>query len=180
MLAKDRTYDLDELTANLMDPIADPTHRPSATNRGIVEPPRRRLPADAAELDARLRAIPTSAYVLRLSGHQANRKGKVVCPFHDDRTPSLQCYPNGTWCCFGCNRGGSIYDFAAALWGLDTTGREFLTLRTRLSDAFNLANQRPGPARDARDSRQVTAGLSWRERTTRATADTPSTNRGGR
>ena len=143
MLAQERTYDLEELTAGLTDPVVtDLPHRVRGPQTGLGEPPRRRLPADTAELDARLRAIPTGEYVLRLSGHEANREGKVICPFHDDRTPSLQCYPNGTWCCFGCNRGGSIYDFAAALWRLDTKGREFLRLRTRLSDAFNLANHR--------------------------------------
>ena len=39
------------------------------------------------------------------------------------------------WYCFGaCRRGGSIYDFAGLLWGLDTKGREFLTLRARLAE----------------------------------------------
>ena len=49
---------------------------------------------------------------------------------HDDHTPSLQLYDDGTWCCFAPHStegriGGSIYDFAARLWGVDTKGRAF-------------------------------------------------------
>ena len=68
-----------------------------------------------------------------LAGRKANRAGKIVCPFHDDHDPSLQLYDNGSLYCFGCQRGGTIYDFAGALWGLDTKGREFLELRDRLA-----------------------------------------------
>ena len=54
---------------------------------------------------------------------------------HDDHDPSLQLYEDGTFYCYGCRAGGSIYDFAARLWGLDTKGRAFLELRARLADS---------------------------------------------
>ena len=78
---------------------------------------------------------PTIDYVRTLAGLEANRAGKVRCPFHDpDDTPSLHCYNDGTWFCFGaCQTGGSIYDFAARLWSTGTKGREFLALRARLA-----------------------------------------------
>jgi hypothetical protein len=43
---------------------------------------------------------------------------------HEDRTPSLHVYgdPERGWFCFGCGRGGSIYDFAALLFGRGTRG----------------------------------------------------------
>ena len=60
--------------------------------------------------------------------------------FHDDHTPSLQLYDDGTWYCFGaCQEGGSIYDFASRAWGIETKGRSFLELRQRLADEFRAA-----------------------------------------
>jgi len=40
--------------------------------------------------------------------------------------------PGQGWYCFGCGRGGTIYDLAAMLWGRDTHGREFIQLRREL------------------------------------------------
>jgi len=57
---------------------------------------------------------------------------------HPDETPSLQLYEDGTFYCYGCTVGGSIYDFAAHLWSLDTKGRAFLELRARLADTLGL------------------------------------------
>jgi len=63
----------------------------------------------------------------------------VSCPFHgEDRTPSLHVYehPAAGWYCYGCGRGGSIFDLAAAVFGLSTRGREFVELRARLQAAL--------------------------------------------
>jgi hypothetical protein len=58
----------------------------------------------------------------------------VTTGFHEDRTPSLQLYQDGTWCCYGaCQAGGSVFDFAARVWSTGTKGQEFLRLRTRLA-----------------------------------------------
>jgi len=40
--------------------------------------------------------------------------------------------PQRGWYCFGCGRGGSIYDFAAALLGSGTRGQDFIELRREL------------------------------------------------
>jgi hypothetical protein len=113
---------------------------------------------DVAELDRRLPALPTEAparqswspraagedrllrvaprvYVERLTGVPVGRDGKVRCPFHEDRTPSLHVYedPQRGWYCFGCGRGGSIYDFAALLFCRGTRGEEFIELRRELT-----------------------------------------------
>jgi hypothetical protein len=113
-----------------------------------LEPAPPRAPAGRAgahrtartELDELLLAIPAATYVRLLAGREPNRAGKVHCPFHNpDDTPSLQLYEDGTWCCFAPHGtegriGGSIYDFAARLWNVDTKGPAFIQLRARLAD----------------------------------------------
>lgn len=112
---------------------------------GLTPTPARRAGGAAAreratrtELDELLLAIPAASYVRELAGLEPRRDGKVNCPFHADDTPSLQLYGDGTFYCYGCSVGGSIYDFAGTLWSLDTKGRAFLELRARLADCFEL------------------------------------------
>jgi DNA primase len=88
-------------------------------------------------LDARLRAISAVAYVRALTGKTPDRAGKISCPFHSDSTPSLQLYPGGTFYCFGCRRGGTIYDFAAELWQIPPRGQGFIELRERLATTLD-------------------------------------------
>jgi hypothetical protein len=122
-------YSLSELLEQL-PPLPCPASRPVGV-RGDGRAP-------SSELDRRLRAIPTSEYVFALTGRRPNRRGKVLCPFHQERHPSLHLYADGTFYCFGCQRGGSIIDFAAALWHLGTRGQDFFTLRRRLASTFAL------------------------------------------
>ncbi len=53
--------------------------------------------------------------VLAHYGLQTDRNDKLCCPFHDDKTPSLQIYPKtNTFCCFSgnCTAGtGDVIDF---------------------------------------------------------------------
>lgn len=130
-----RRYQLAELITGLphLTPLPSP-------NREHKTRPQRRV-------DAQLRAIPACDYAQALTGRGAGRDGKIACPFHEDRTPSLQLYDDGTWYCYGCRRGGSIYDFAALLWGLDTKGEDFLTLRRRLLDQLAITSRREGNTR---------------------------------
>ena len=89
-------------------------------------------------VDRALLAIPAPEYVRVLAGLSPNREGKVSCPFHPDGHPSLQLYPDGGFYCFGsgCRRGGTIFDFAAHLWGIPPRGAGFRELRTRLAERF--------------------------------------------
>jgi hypothetical protein len=91
-------------------------------------------------IDRQLLAIPAVEYARVLTSLEPNGEGKILCPFHDDRNPSLQLYPDGGFFCFGssCRRGGSIFDFAAHLWGIDPRGTAFLELRERLAIEFAL------------------------------------------
>lgn len=104
--------------------------------KGEGLPARRSRPRSA--VDRALRAIPAAEYVRVLQGLEPDRRGKLLCPFHADSRPSLQLYPDRSWYCFGCRRGGTIIDFAAASWRLGTRGEDFLELRHRLAAAFGL------------------------------------------
>jgi hypothetical protein len=117
--------------AELVDSLPPAVPRPSSATAG-------RERAARTELDELLLAVPSATYVRELTGLEPRRNGKVSCPFHADHTPSLQLYEDGTFYCYGCGAGGSVYDFAGRLWSLDTKGRPFLELRARLADYFGL------------------------------------------
>jgi RepB DNA-primase from phage plasmid/CHC2 zinc finger len=123
-------YQPDELTAGLDDPPA-PRREATVVHRGWLHPH-----------DRVLLAIPACDYVTQLTGLEANRAGKVCCPFHPDETPSLQLYGDNSFYCFGCHTGGSIYDFAARLWGQETKGPAFIELRERLLEELGLTAAR--------------------------------------
>ena len=57
-----------------------------------------------------------SAYV------DLRRRGKNLvglCPFHNERTPSFNLYPeSNSFYCFGCNKGGSVFDFVMGVENL--------------------------------------------------------------
>ncbi len=115
-------YELGELIDGLPDPEGSP-------NLGLASHTRQRR----HPLDQRLLAIAAAEYVGALTGQQPTRGGKIRCPFHDDEIPSLQLYEDRSWYCLGCRIGGTIYDFAAQLWSMDTKGGAFLRLRARLA-----------------------------------------------
>jgi hypothetical protein len=119
------------------DPQPEHSQPASRTSRGIGR----------TSLDRQLLAIPAADYVRVLASREPNRAGKVLCPFHQENDPSLQLYPDGTFYCFGaqCKKGGTIFDFAALLWGIGTREHDFLELRRRLARTFALA-PRPGEA----------------------------------
>jgi hypothetical protein len=122
-LAPGRRYDLHELVDGLDDP-------PGQLDLDAAGPRRVRR----SEIDRRLLAIPAAEYVYALTGLTPDRTGKIHCPFHEDRTPSLQLYQDGTWYCYGaCHAGGSVFDFASRIWSTGTKGQEFLRLRARLA-----------------------------------------------
>jgi hypothetical protein len=103
---------------------------------GLPEPPierRSRGRRSTSGADPLLDVDP-AFYVQRLTGHVVGRSRKVRCPLHDDRVPSLHVYPDPErgWYCFGCRRGGSVYDLAALLWRRPARGPAFAALRRDL------------------------------------------------
>lgn len=113
----------------LPDPPQDATRR-------AVRPAEGTKGRDAADA---LLTIPATVYVPRLTGREVSRTGHAQCPFHrggQERTPSLMAYddPAKGWFCFGCDEGGTVYDLAAKLWGLDTRGDDFAKMHSRLRE----------------------------------------------
>lgn len=43
----------------------------------------------------------------------------TLCPLHSERNSSFCVYPNNSFYCYGCNRGGSAIDLAKALYGFN-------------------------------------------------------------
>ena len=84
-----------------------------------------------------LLALPATEYVPILLGRELNRDGKITCPWHaggEERTPSLHAYPGDRgWFCWPCDRGGTIIDFGALLYGIDPRGRGYHDVRRRLA-----------------------------------------------
>lgn len=121
---------------------------PAAVELEVYEPDRRYslasvvrgLPPDpeSAHLAGRPRrrrgasplGVAPEVYVQRLLGARVGRSRKVRCPLHDDRRPSLHVYaePERGWFCYGCRRGGTEVDLAAALWNRPTRGAGFTAL----------------------------------------------------
>jgi hypothetical protein len=115
---------------------------PSPTAAGRLPAQRR---ASTVPLDGDLRAIPAAEYVRVLAGLVPDGEGKVLCPFHRDRNPSLQLYGDGGFYCFGsgCGAGGTIFDFASRMWGVSPRGAGFVELRERLAVQFGLTRTSP-------------------------------------
>jgi hypothetical protein len=113
----------------------------------LDDPPARKTPQQGrrgvghvGSGDDVLRQVTPAVYVQALTGLTVGRDGKVSCPFHgQDSTPSLHVYedPAAGWYCFGCRRGGSIFDLAAEVFGLSTRGRDFIELRRRLRETLS-------------------------------------------
>lgn len=86
--------------------------------------------------------IPSATYIEALSGEYVGR-GDVMCPLPDHEgernRPSLRVYEaTNTWYCWGCHRGGTIFDLAAGLWGIEPRGKGFLEIKRRLAERFGM------------------------------------------
>jgi hypothetical protein len=132
------------------DPRPSPARASQATRRRVGR----------TALDRELLAIPSTDYTRVLANLEPNRAGKILCPFHAETDPSLQLYTDGTFYCFGarCHKGGTIFDFAAALWGTGTRDQDFLELRQRLARALGLL-PRTQPAISSTGKQAQTAGI---------------------
>ena len=75
-----------------------------------------------------------------LYGIDVNRHGKALCPFHNDRNPSLY-VADDHYYCFACGEHGDVIDFAARLFGLP-----LYEAAQRLAADFHLTPDKPPSA----------------------------------
>lgn len=66
-------------------------------------------------------AVPVETYAAthtELKPNGMRLVGRCPIPDHEDRTPSFHIWPEGgSWWCFGCSRGGDIFDLYQAVEG---------------------------------------------------------------
>jgi RepB DNA-primase from phage plasmid len=106
--------------------------------------PRRQVRRPSRALAVRradpLQRVAPPLYFRELAGQEPDRGGKVCCPLpdHDDPEPSCHVYDAAAegWYCYGCGRGGDIYELAGELWGYRREGWEFVELRQLLEKRF--------------------------------------------
>lgn len=76
----------------------------------------------------------TAREVAEFYGMHVTDKGFCCCPFHNEKTPSMQLYRGqGGFYCFGCGKGGDIITFVQLLFNID-----FKTALFKLCTDFNI------------------------------------------
>jgi hypothetical protein len=94
--------------------------------------------------DDELQLIAPPAYFLALCGLQVPEGGGMIkCPLpdHEDAYASCQVFGEAEqgWWCFGCARGGRIYDLASLMsggtWGRELRGEAFRAARELVAAA---------------------------------------------
>ncbi len=90
----------------------------------LPDPPGQNRPPKqgrAGRSDDPYQRISPPDYFLRLANVEVPERGKVRCPApdHEDNNPScsVDADPHVGWWCFGCGRGGGIYQLASMLQG---------------------------------------------------------------
>jgi DNA primase len=75
---------------------------------------------------------------------EPDKHGRVCCPFHDDKTPSLQIYPKtNTFHCFGCGKSGDTIEFIQQKQGISK--HEAILKAQELIGVPVLSNTNPQP-----------------------------------
>lgn len=125
--------------ANGYDPLDDPPrekrHQPA--RRSTAATSTRPGSVALSTTDDPLKQIPPRVYVEALTRETVPANGWLRCPLpdHEDTTPSFQVLESH-WRCFGCNRGGSAIDLAAALYGIEPRGSDYWRLRDLVLEAL--------------------------------------------
>ena len=91
-------------------------------------------------------------------GIRVNRNGMCVCPFHNDKNPSMKV--DKRFHCFGCQADGDVIDFAARLFGLNSK-EAALKLAEDFSVSFDAKGHDPPRRRPVK--RKISEELRFRQ-----------------
>lgn len=125
--------DVSSSWAQLVGGLPDPPEQAVAHRQATRRESYREQPAGDERLPAQrlLRSIPPQEYVPLLTGRELRPDGFMLCPLHEERTPSFRVH-DMSWRCFGCDKRGDIYKLASELWNLPLKGRGFVRLHSEL------------------------------------------------
>lgn len=103
--------------------------------RTVQRPPASSTERDFAQWRAWVDELDLRSVFAALTGEDVPERGPVRCPLpdHDDLHPSATVYSDGRgWICFGCGRGGTAIDVAAAIYGIEPRGAGYFELCRKL------------------------------------------------
>ncbi len=89
-----------------------------------------------------VKQIPFNEVQALFNGEEPKR-GKIPCPFHEERTPSFQVYDDG-FKCFGCGVHGDSIDFIAKLENVRP-----IEAARMIAERFNLPVDRPASKQES-------------------------------
>lgn len=100
------------------------------------------------ELFLKVKEAVTMQQAAEYYGLRPDRKGYCLCPFHQDKNPSLKIYPNGKgFYCFTCGTGGDQITFAAKYRGISN-----VDAAKELAAAFHVPVTEPVSYREKREA----------------------------
>lgn len=101
-----------------------------------------------SEIYAKVKTAVSMRQIAEYCGLQVNKKGLCLCPFHQDKNPSMKIYPNGKgFYCFTCGAGGDQISFMARY--RDISNHE---AARELAAAFQVPIQEPVTYREKRET----------------------------
>jgi len=100
----------------------------------------------------------TMPEVAAMYGLTVNRSHKAICPFHEDKKPSMHVYPGRRgYFCYVCGKGGDVITFTERLFGLT-----FQDAMKKLNGDFRLGL--PIGAELDEDARKEAARIAYQRR----------------
>ncbi len=108
--------------------------------------------SDLDEIKSRINILDLVGARVKLK--KAGRNYKGLCPFHSEKTPSFMVNPDrNTWHCFGCGKGGSVFDFVMEFERVDFVE----ALETLAEKAGVILTRRPSDTPEAKLKEQLYA-----------------------